>query len=66
MKTDYRLRMTIDYEPTLEHYPPEVDTKQKALQFDLDSVISGELGLDDWLDTVDDVIYEVVEVEVVE
>jgi len=61
--TGYRIQLTIDYEPVLEHYPDFVKSKAQAMAYDIESVLYGEMSVDDLISFSDDVIYGIHEVE---
>ncbi|MDO3076084.1 hypothetical protein P5W04_21205 [Mycobacteroides abscessus subsp. abscessus] len=50
MIKDYRIQITINYEPNLRNYPPSLATKRQAMGFDLDAVVNGDVGIEELLE----------------
>ena len=65
-KFDPRVQIHVNWGPNLEYYPNGVTSKKEAMEFDVQSLHNGALGLADLLEFADDVTVTVVEVKVPE
>lgn len=64
-KSDYQIQLTLEYNPVLKDYPPEITSKQEALRFDLRSVFEGRSNLDSLIQSCEQVTYGILEVPAV-